>query len=245
MKSKNIGIAFLLILLMTSGACKKLKTPDALKEREEWISSFKDSIDACKQNIEISELQLQDINKRISSLMNEFAYVSNPRQVAGYYILKDWEKKIPLKTTGIYARLTEENTLELIASLTGANFEQISVESEGDRIESAIVKHDQALNYRQNNLTTVCFYGAATDSIAVFIYGYKGSKIKLDFIQGKSVKNIDIPGDEKAMIAKTWELFEAQQEIKLLEKEIWISSKKIDAYRVMLEKENTQPNNNN
>lgn len=240
-------ILFSVILIITGNSCKKLKTPDAVKEREEWISSFKDSVNHYQQIIEISETELNEMNKKIQGMMDEFEYVSNPRQVEGFYLLKGWKDKIPMTKTGIYARLTESNTLELLATLSGGTFNQIKISADGDEIMSNVVKHDQALNYRQNNLNTVCFSGEATDSIAEFIYGYRIYKIKLDFIEGGVEKSFDIPDDQKTMIAKTWELYESQFESRKLEKEIWISSRKIDTYRVIMDKElptDAEPNDN-
>ena len=236
---KYINIAFITLMVLGFFSCKKLKTPEAVEEREKWIQSFNDSIKECEIIMNTAEIELGELNKTINSMMDGFEYVSNPRAVDGYYIIKDWQKKIPMSKTGIYARLTEQNTLELIATLQGGEFDQISVYTDGEELKSSVVKYDQALNYRHNNLNTVCFSGGACDSIAEFIYGYKGHKIKLEFLNGKSSKHIDIPGDEKDMIARTWELYDTQKEIRKLEKDIWISSKKINTYRIMLEKQNS------
>lgn len=243
MKIKYINIVLFALIILSSFSCKKLKTPDAVSEREEWIKSFSDSIQDCERTIETAEIQLGELNNNIESMLKDFEYFSNPKAVEGFYILKDWQKKIPMTKSGIYARLTEQNSLELIATLSGGEFDQISVSSDGEELKSAVVKYDQALNYRYNNLNTVCFSGGACDSIAELIYGYKGSKIKLDFLNGKSPKHIDIPGDEKEMIAKTWELYDAQREVRKLEKDIWVSSKKIDTYRTMLDNNQNSSNN--
>lgn len=239
MKKKFFYIIFFALTIISGVSCKKIKTPEAVAEREEWIRSFADSIKECEQTIEIAETQLEEIHKNIQSMMEGFEFVSNPRAVEGFYILKDWRVKIPLTKSGIYARLTEQNVLELIVTLAGGEFDQIAVLSDGEELKSSIVKHDQALNYRYNNLNIVCFSGGACDSIAELIYGYKGSKIKLEFLNGKTPKQIDIPGDEKEMIAKTWELYDAQKEVRSLEKDIWVSSKKIDTYRTMIDNQNS------
>lgn len=239
MIKKFIYFGIILIFSITFFSCKKLKKPDALTERENWIASFSDSINFYKNEINNLEEKLSSDNNFIGGLLGNFEYISNPRQVTGYYILKGWNSRIPLKQTGIYARINDNENIELIATLSGGNFNQISVSNGSEEVKSNIVPHDQALNYRQNNLNTVCFYGNAADSIAEFIALNITDKLTISFWDAGKKKQAVIPDDEKNMIASTWELNSYKLETKELQKKLWIYSKKIDAYRRMMEKQDT------
>lgn len=223
-------------------SCNKIKKSDAEIERENWIASFNDSISYYKNEISNLETRFAEANSFTSGLLDNFEYISNPRQVAGYYILKGWNDKIPLKTTGIYARINEDEKLELLATLSGGNFNQISISNGSQEVNSNVVPHDQALNYRHNNLNTVCFYGSAADSVAEMIADNVTDKLTLNFIEGDKKKQAVIPDDEKNMIAQTWELYSYKVEITELQKKMWLYSKKIDAYRRMMENKDSISN---
>ena len=233
---KQLLITFLLLSALANTSCKKLKKPEAATERETWIASFNDSIQYYNVLLDDINKNLNDTNREIAIMMEQFEYVSNPRQVTGYYILKGWNSKLPFTQTAIYSRITDDEKLEIIATLSSGIFNKIMVESDNNELTSQTVPHDQALNYRHSNYNTVCFSGAASDSIADFISSHKNEKIKLFFLNGSNKKDFVIPDDEKSMISKTWELFSAQLEQKRLQKELWINSRKIDACRRMLEK---------
>lgn len=235
MRIKWFIFSSLVLVTMSLISCKGLKKSDAEIEREEWIKSFDDSIAYYKSQIADMEIRLGDDNSVIAGLLDDFEYVSHPRQVTGYYLLKGWQNKIPMKKTGIYARINDDENLELIATLSGGTFNRISVSNGREEVESAAVPYDQALNYRHNNLNTVCFYGTAADSVAEFIGVNEPDKLTITFIDGSKNKKAVIAGDEKNMIARTWELFSYKKEARELQRNIWIYSKKIDAYRRMLE----------
>ena len=235
MRKEILVITCLILTGMILFSCKRLKKSDAEIEREEWINSFTDSIEYYKTEISNLEIRLGDENAVIAGLINDFEYVSNPRQVTGYYILKGWQNKLPMKKTGIYARINDNEELELIATLSGGNFNQILVSNGREEVESGVVPYDQALNYRHNNLNTVCFYGTAADSVAEFIGVNEPDKITVSYIEGNKKKQAVLGDEEKNMIARTWELYSYNKEGRELQKNIWIYSKKIDAYRRMME----------
>ena len=220
---------------MTLGAaCSRVKTPEAAEYREKWIESFNDSIDYYQNQMKITETQLQDCNNSVNSILSDFEHVSNPREVTGYYIVKGWRDKIPFTTTSIYARVNESEDMELIATLAGGVFNRVSVSDGTATLYSETVPNDQALNYRHDGYNTVCFSGAAADSIAQFINLNKGSRLVLSFINGNSSKEFVIPDNEKNMIARTSMLFDVKQRQKTLQKELWMDARKIDTFRRIL-----------
>lgn len=233
---KTSVVYFTFIITLILGSCVKIKKPEALSEREQWINSFHDSIEIYQKQTADIEAELNNCNARMGDILNKFEHISNPREVTGYYILKGWKSKTPLTSTGIFARITENENLELIATLSGGTFNKISVSDGNSIAESSVVPHDQALNYRHSSYNTVCFSGEKTDSLIQFIANHHASALKLNFMEGGSnKKSFTIPADEKDMIFQTWSLFEAQLQQKQLQKQLWINSRKIATYRRMLE----------
>ena len=234
---KKYSILLIAILIITG--CSKLKTPPAISERNQWIESFKDSIDFYSKQAERINKDLLECNDRMARLLDNFEHISNPREVTGYYILKGWKSKLPFTHTAIYARVNENENIELIATLAGGTFTSISVTNGEEEISSQSVPYDQAMNYRHANYNTVCFIGNKSDSVAEFINRHQDSRLSLLFKGGGKNNNFVIPEDEKRMISQTWELREMQIRQQQLQKELWINSRKIDTYRRMLERKDS------
>lgn len=234
MKLKYI-FCFLSLLAILSGACTRLKTPEAVAERERWFESFHDSISYYQKRSQEIHSELSACNDRISSTLQNFEHINNPRHVTGYYILKGWNARIPFTSTAIYARINEDEKIEVIATLAGATFNKITVSSDGKSVFSGVVPYDQALNYRHATYNTVCFSDSTSDLVAKFIAENQNAKIDLTFFEGGKKSNFVIPADEKSMIARTWNLHDEQLRQKELQKDLWLTSRKIDACRRMLE----------
>lgn len=222
---------------MAFGSCKKLKTPDSIEERENWYASFSDSVKYYENKYQQTEDELQKLNSEISELLQGFEKVKKPREVSGYFIVKGWASKTPLTSSGLYARIDENEKLELIATLGGSTFNQISV----GNFNSEVVKHDQALNYRHESYNTVFFSGGKADTVAQYIAENKSNALKLDFMEsGKRKSQFLLPENEKDMIAKTWQVFSLQRMTKTLQKELAMCSRKIDTFRRMKDEHNEQ-----
>lgn len=236
MKSK-FGIFFIVMVLLSVLGCNRIKTPEAVAQREDWINSFNDSLDYYDNQMKIVDSRLSDCNDKINSLIGDFQYVKNPREVTGYHILKGWNSKLPFTTTAVYARISDDEKLELIATLAGGTFNKIGITDGAHEVSSQTVAHDQALNFRHSGYNTVCFIGEEADSIARFISQNKDKKLTLSFYEGESrKKNFALPDNEKNMIATTWDLIDIQNQQKELQKELWLTSQKINICRKMIEK---------
>ena len=225
-------IALPFLILCSCG----LKKSEAHKEREAWIESLNDSITFYKMQVDDFTERLDDLHKEIADMLTDFEHVSNPREVTGYYICKDWVKKIPLNKSGIYARLSEDEKLEINATMMGGVFNQIQVSSPSATMESEIVPHDQAFNYRIGNKNMVWFSGNEADTIAEFIKDNLTEKLTLTFLNGeKKSGSIVIPDDEKEMIAQTWRLYESQLEVRMLQRKIRVYSNAVNACRSLID----------
>lgn len=215
-------------------ACK-VKTPAAVEERQNWLLSLNDSIAKYEKERERVEESLQGARDKVNGMIAQFDYVNNPRLVEGYYIFNGWKDRYPMQTTALIARVTEDIRFELIATLTGAHFNEIGVSASGETVSSDVVPHDQALNYRAGNLNTVSFTGGPADTIGQFISTHAMDPVTVVYLDGKRTGSLNLPSDQKQMIARTWELFDAQRQLHSLEKELPRLSGKIAACRRMLE----------
>lgn len=204
-------------------------------EREQWLYSLNDSIAQYKASIDSASSALTSLQSEIGEMIINFDHVSNPREVEGYYIYKGWKGRYPLKATGLVARITEDENLELIATLSGGVFNSISISDGTSSVSSNVVPHDQALNYRAGSLNTVCFYGEAADSVAAFISDNMPEKITVTFLNDNKTGSFTLPADQKEMIAATWQLYYSQKDSHSLEKRIPMLSRRIDVCRRMME----------
>ena len=242
---KFVSYIIVLCFIYMFISCSKVRKTEAEKEREEWIAGFTDSIDYYQKIVSETEIKLQDINSRINKDLENFEFVENPREVSGYYILKGWKNNLPFTTTSLYARINKDEKLELIATLAGATFNKIGVISGEEEVFSEIVHHDQAFNYRHERFNTVYFSGAKADTIAQFISRHRNDKIHLEYIEGAKKSKATLSEKQKDMISETWNLFECQLQARELQKEFWISSKKIETFRRIMDMQNMEVNKNN
>lgn len=231
MYKKLLALATMALILLPS--CR-VKTPEAVEERKNWLFSLNDSISKYEKEIEEVDVKLKDAREAVANMLSDFDYVKNPRQVEGYYIFHGWKDRYPMQTTALVARVTEEERFELIATLTGAYFNEIGVTSAGETVATDVVPHDQALNYRAGNLNTVCFYGSAADSVGQFIASRSNHDFTVAYLNGNKTGALSLPSDEKQMIARTWELYAAQRNLHFLEQELPRLSGKIAACRRIL-----------
>ncbi len=230
--NKLVAVASMVMILLP--ACK-VKTPPAVEERENWLLSLNDSIAMFEKEKGEVEVKLQEAREKVGIMVGDFDYVKDPRQVEGYYIFKGWKSRYPMQTTALVARVTEDERFELIATLTGAHFNEVGVTSAGETVSTEVVPHDQALNYRAGNLNTVCFSGSSADSVGQFIATRSNDQFLVTYLNGKKTGSLTLPSDEKQMIARTWELYAAQRNLHMLEKELPRLSGKISACRRILD----------
>lgn len=232
-----MAIGFIL-LAGAMGCQRKNEAKERIKaEREKWEASLPDSLKVIERQTDSLRREIETLNSRFDSMVDAFKYVDNPREVEGYYIAKVWAPGYPLKSTGLVARLTKSEKLELIAALAGgAHFDRLRVVAPGGTAETSTVRHDQALNYRMANLNTVCFSDSASDSCARLIAENAGSDIKIIYLEGdRQTGSITYPAASRKEMQATWELFEVRRQtvrdermIPMLARKAAIINRKID-----------------
>ena len=230
---KKITIAILPALLLASCAGGNA---DKDKAKNDYRQALADSITAAQRNVDSCENRLKVMTDNVNQWMRDFTVVNNSREVEGYYIFNGWQNRYPLQSTGMVARISNGERLELIAALKGSTFNAVMVES-GEKSATTAVPHDQALNYRREGLNTVMFAGAEADSVAQMIADNELNVVKIIFLEnGKPKGSWQIPEDYKKMISATWMLYSSRQQQMRLEAEMKKEFKKIEILRTHLDK---------
>lgn len=221
---KEIIIGMIGLLMVSAAGCKKVVKSEAAAEHEAWTASLNDSVAAIRAQIEADMLTIDSLHQQVGALLADFDRVDDPRQVEPYTIAKGWRARYPLTDTGMIARLTEGEELELVAALKGGTFDRVRVEAPGvGECSTAVVPHDQALNYRAAGLNTVAFTGAKADSVADLIA--KAPEGKVSIYYGGQRRTL--AADQQQMIAKTWRLYNAHRRAQQLERSLPILNEKI------------------
>lgn len=235
----NLSIyASAVILALGASACKGYDSKKAEEERGRWVESLSDSISIVQKQHVSDSVRLADLQARIAEEISAFSTVSNPREVEPYYILKTFRSSYPLKSTGIAARVLKNEGLELVAALSGSQFNSIRIKTGDQMLETQTVPADQALNYTAGGLTTVAFTGSRADSLAMAVADNVSSEITLEYLQnGKICRSVSITPAQKKWIADTWHLCSSQMEVHALEKSMLLGSRKLQILRLTLDKE--------
>ena len=221
MRKHSFVIFPLLMLLIAGCGAGKEKRERIARERESWESSLSDSITASRAMQDSVKARLDELQTSTNELLSRFRCVDNPREVEKYYLPDVKGATYPLTRTGLTARLTASETLELIAVNTSRPFDQIEVRRGGESAASAVVPHDQALNYRNGAMTTVAFSGAAADSVAALVASMPEREVTLLFIQGgATVATVPLSAIDRECVSLAWRLADARREVLLSEKRL-------------------------
>ncbi len=226
---KLAGVALIFSSIICGGCQRKNEAKERVQaEREKWEASLPDSLKAVERQTDSIKAELQALNNSFDAMVHSFEYVDNPREVEGYYIAGAWKTNYPLKSTGLVARITKSETLELIAALAGgAHFDRLRIEANGETAETSVVPYDQALNYRMTGLNTVCFSDSAANSCAKLIAKNNGSDIKIIYIEGgRQTGTLSYPKQAQSVMMQTWNLYEVTSNISRDERMIPILAKK-------------------
>lgn len=243
MKTMKTPTILLLIALLFPSCHRRNEAKERVQaERDAWEASLPDSLKAVERQTDSIRMEIQTLSEDMERMLPSFDYVNNPREVEGYYIAKAWKADYPLKSTGLVARLTQGEKLELIAALSGSGvFNQIRVEVDGQTAETSVVPHDQALNYRMSGLNTVCFCDSAANSVAALLAsppsGGRGPNI-IFLNDGKKTGSLSYPAKSQAVMTDTWNLYDTRARmqhderlIPLLARKAAILSEKIEAIK--------------
>ncbi len=225
---KVLVLAASLAIIAGAGCRRSNEAKERVKaEREKWEASLPDSLKAIERQTDSIRSQISMLGEKLETMLPDFEYVDNPREVEGYYIAKVWKDSYPMSTTGLRGRLTKGENLELVATLAcGARFDRLRVEAGDLTAETSVVAHDQALNYRMEGLNTVCFSDSAANSCAKLIADAQG-QVSLIYLEGdRTTGKLTYPEKDKSAMALTWRLFSTRREITRDERMLPLLAKK-------------------
>lgn len=235
---KKIGLLLIPMAFLASCAAKSNKG-EAMQN--DYVNALQDSIAAAQHAIDSCENQLSIETDQVDEWLRDFTVVDNPREVEHFYIFQGWQKRYPLQNTGIVARISNGETLELIAALKNGTFDSITAEAGEATASTAVVPNDQALNYRRDGLTTVMFSGPEADAVAKLIADNELNKVTIIFKQSGKVKSSwQMPDDYKKMITATSLLYTARCNQMSLENGIKLYNTKLRILRNHLEAKQPQ-----
>ena len=159
MRGLSVKIAAVSLIALAAG-CVSRNNEKGEQARAEYAQSLGDSIAGIERQIDSCNNNIGALRDHVGELLRDFTTVANPREAGSYIIMTPFKGRYPLKSTGLLARINDNGQFELIAALSGKAFDQITVNGPSVTASSAVVPHDQALNYRTASLTTVSFIGA-------------------------------------------------------------------------------------
>lgn len=221
--------------LIALGSCVQ-RRDNAEQARADYDRSLSDSIAIIEQEIDSCNSQIGTLRDQINGWMRDFTTVSNPREAGSYMIRSSWRDRYPLTSTGLVARINDNNQFELVAALSARAFDRITVESQSVSASTDVVPNDQALNYRTPSLTTVMFTGAAADSVGNLIADNQLNPITVIYRGSTPVRSWMLPTDNAQMIAYTYLLYKSTRELNRIERRVPMLHEKINLLRLHKDK---------
>lgn len=239
MRKNLISICVLCILTLTV-SCVRRSNDKSEKAKTDYNAALNDSIERFKKEIDSCSLEIESLRAVVDEKLTEFTNVSNAREAAPYIIMTTARDKYPLKSTGLIARINDSGQFELIAALSAAPFDRISVTAGSETVDSETVPNDQALNYRTSELTTVSFTGSKADSIGMLIQDSGANTITVNYLNGKLMKTYQLPAEYAGIIGNTYELYSMRRQLDRLEQRVPMLHEKINLLRIHLDKKGSE-----
>ncbi|MDE5773951.1 MAG: hypothetical protein K2H86_05790 [Muribaculaceae bacterium] len=236
---KAIGLCALFLtvsasMMMTS--CRKYDGSKAADNRQSWIKSLNDSISVLTELNTINADSINRLRAEVSSQLNDFTTIDNPREVEPYYIYSPFKSGYPLTSTGVAVRILKNESLEVVAAATRP-FTAISVRGGGASYTTPVVPPDQALNYTANGLTTVSFTGSVADSITDII-ATAGKRTSVEYLNPGVVASYSVTPEIERLFKSTNTLYDNQQRLHRLEQAVSINARKIELLKITLHNQN-------
>lgn len=218
--------------LMLLPACVSRSDEKSEKAKADYGRALSDSIAIIEQQIDSCKNEIKIHQDNADVWIRDFTTVGNPREVGTYIIYTPFVKLYPLTSTGLVARINDSEQFELVAALSGGVFDQISVVSGEDAAMSAVVPHDQALNYRNSGLNTVSFTGDEADAIGKLIFDNELNPITVQYLQGgKVASSWKVPLDYVKMLSYTYALYNSTREANRLNMRVSMLHEKVNLLR--------------
>lgn len=229
MKIKYIAPIFLFGgLIVASGCADRSAKQREIERRAAWEESLIDSLASARAELDSTRNNVTALRDRVASILDRFRCVENPREVEKYYIPEVKGFSYPLSATGLAARLTASEQMEIVAAHVGAPFNAIRIEAPGGiSVKTPTVAHDQALNYRSGGMTTVAFSGKEVDSLAYRLTGIESPVSVIYLEDGRPVGRVSLSSPQIEALRLASELASTHRSALLDERRMQLLTRKI------------------
>ncbi|MDE5877322.1 MAG: hypothetical protein K2H47_07500 [Muribaculaceae bacterium] len=236
-------ITAMVLAALAAGCSGGQEQKNPPSEHKNWILSLADSITDTQSEITSIQTRIDSLHTAVGEMLQGFRHISNPREVEGYTLANSLAGQLPLTATGLAARITEGEGFELLSALSGNTYCQLRAVTPEGSATTAVVPHDQALNYRHSGYNTVAFSGAAADSVGRIIALAPEGKVRIEFLQpsGRVASTLTLPAARQKVIAETWRLYDAQSTAEHLELKVKMLNRKISLLRMRIDRDDPIP----
>lgn len=238
MKSILYLISSALLVASCSGSSEKRSAqvtttpaPSAIESRyAAWRASLTDSVDSLETLQSNLQLRIDSLTAVVDGINRLYEIVSDPILVEKYLVVRGWRGYDTTSTPGIFGRLLEDGTIEIIVTRTGSPFTSIALSSGGEKINSNTVPAGSALNTSVGSLQRVCFNNAV--KLADFVSRHRAEVVTLTYSSGGSM---NLTARQKQMLADLARLPVALEKLNELQRQSAVIYNKIDLFRSEIE----------
>ena len=199
---------------------------------EAWRASLTDSVDSLQHLYDTYTVQTDSLFTRLSEVASGFEAVTDPVLVEKYRVCKGWRGH-DTWSPGIFARVLEDNTVEVVATAKG-DFSAITLSADGQSVTSQSVPRGD-LHATIAGLTRVAFNRAS--DLVQFVAEHTASPITLRYGSGSS---LTLTEGQKQMLAATWALHSTQGKLNNLERQQSIVYNKLEMFRTEVSADSTK-----
>ena len=169
------------------------------------------------QEISLADSALAEAEIAIEQLAPQFEHVENKALVENYYVSNTGKVKNLMTSTAVEARLDEDFTFYLIASLQGKNIglNSITLDVDGQKASTAIIPEgDERAIYGVTGQKAV-FSGPDAEEIGALAASHRGSVASITFNGRSGEKTISLTPEQTTALADTYIYSQALQNLRI------------------------------
>lgn len=167
--------------------------------------------------IAIADSALAATEMSIEQLSPSFEHIENKALVENYYVAKNGKVKNLMNATAVEARLDEDFTFYVIASLQGKNIglNSISLEVGGETASTNVIPEGDERAISGVTGQKAVFSGPDAEEIGILASSHRDSASKITFNGRSGSKTIDLTPEQTAAIGDTYLYSKALQDLRL------------------------------
>lgn len=217
---------------------KPAKSDSGIESRyQRWRQALTDSVDSLDNLYRINQSLLDSTRNALTSANTLYEVIADPVLVEKYRVARGWRGYDSYATPGIFARLLEDGTLEVVVTRAGAPFTSVTLSAGADKLASGNVPRGNALNTTAGGLNRVAFNNAG--ALADFVAAHQADRITISFSSGGSMILTD---RQKQMLTDMAELPRLLRQVNELEQRGTLIYNKSQIFRSKINEGNTPEN---